>query len=203
MMQWTQCRACGHQISAAAQMCPQCGHPTFVAHSFVSTPPQPKKKEGSFLLALMIVGLPVLGFMLYVYNANSGVRPGGTFDPAAVIRQPETLVSQTVVLQEGNARAYGFTLPGDRRIDVAVTASPRTVNVMLMREDQWQQYTRVRGSLFGGQFQYVQALSSRNVTQFRDSAPLPAGAWRIVVERPSEAVFFGDSTSASVSIISN
>lgn len=184
-------------------MCPQCGHPSGVAPGFVNTGSPPKKKEGSFLLALLIVGLPIGGLMFYAYNAQSGLRPGGGFDPAAVIRQPETLVSQTIVLREGNAMGYGFTLPSERRIDVVVTAAPRAVNVMLMREDQWQRYQQVHGSLFGGQFQYVQALSSRNVTQFRDSAPLPAGAWRFVVERPSESVLFGDDTSATVSIIAN
>jgi hypothetical protein len=38
---------------------------------------------------------------------------------------------------------------------------------MLMSEDQWKKYNEVRGKLFGGQYQYKQALSKQAVLQMK------------------------------------
>lgn len=114
---------------------------------------------------------------------------------------PQTLVNETIELKEGNAMGYGFTIPSDRRIEVRVAANPKPVNVMLMTEDQWAKYQSVRGKLFGGQFEYKRALSKQNVLQMADSDVLPAGRYRVVVERAEEALLFKKSTAAAITII--
>jgi hypothetical protein len=114
---------------------------------------------------------------------------------------PQTIVSETISLKEGQAMGYGFRIPSDRRIEVNVTASPKPVNVMLMSETQWKKYNEVRGKLFGGQYEYKQALSKQAVLQMKEGDILPAGSYRIVVERPEEALVFKKETAASVTII--
>ena len=96
---------------------------------------------------------------------------------------------------------YGFYIPTDRRIEVRVAANPKPVNVMLMSEDQWARYQEVHGKLFGGQFQYKQALSKQSVLQMSESDILPSGRYRVVVERAEEALFFKKATGATVTII--
>lgn len=197
MSPFVNCSACSQQISSAAPACPRCGHPNPYGVQY-GHPAVPQKKQGSLLLALFIVGLPIAGIWFYAQaQANTGITP------ASLLRQPVTLVSQTIVLHEGNAMGYGFTIPDTRTIQVTLSATPKPVNILLMREEQWQRYQQVHGSLFGGRFEYVNRLSSQNVTRFNDSAALPGGSWRIVVERPSEAVLFGDDTSASITVVAN
>lgn len=168
-------------------------------HGAPVQPPAPPKKEGSFLLALFIVGL--MGACAVGLVTTLNARSTTTLNPLTAIRQPVTLVSQTVVLREGNAMGYGFSLNTQANVEVNISATPKPVNVMLMREEQWQRYRQVHGSLFGGRFEYVNRLSATNVTRFAESSDLPAGQWRIVVERPSEAILFGDDTSATVNVI--
>lgn len=96
---------------------------------------------------------------------------------------------------------YGFSLPSPRRVDVEVTADPKKIDVLLMTEDQWAKYQKVHGSLWGGQYQYMAGLSRQGVLRWSGSEILPTGHWRVVVQRPTESVLFGDSTNASVKIV--
>lgn len=108
---------------------------------------------------------------------------------------------ETITLHEGQAQSYGFTLPSSRRVDVAISASPHRINVMLMDDAEWNKYAEVKGNLFGGRFTYSQALSRQSVMSMNETAVLPAGKWRIVVERPNESLLVGDDTNANVKVL--
>jgi hypothetical protein len=140
--------------------------------------------------------LAVLGIVAwYGYK----IMYGGSSLRSAVAG-PETIVNESRLLDEGEAMGYSFTLPTQRRVEVSIQASPKPVNVMLMRPDQWQEYQRVKGKLFGGRFTYVDALSAQGVTTFSNTTMLPEGSWAIVVERPQASLLFTDKTSAMVTI---
>jgi hypothetical protein len=155
----------------------------------------PPKKKGGITATRAVLWLVLLGVVFVFFKMKSGSSLAGA------VAGPQTIVSETISLKEGQAMGYGFRIPSDRRIEVNVTANPKPVNVMLMSEAQWKKYNDVRGKLFGGQYEYKQALSKEAVLQMKESDILPAGSYRIVVERPAEALIFKKETAASVSII--
>jgi hypothetical protein len=155
---------------------------------------QPKKKGGLTLGRIILWGL-LLGVVYVFFKVSTGSSVAGA------VSGPQTLVNETIELKEGTAMGYGFTIPTDRRVEVRVSANPKPVNVMLMTEDQWAKYQEVRGKLFGGQYQYKQALSKKSVLQMTESEVLPSGRYRIVVERAEEALIFKKSTAARITII--
>ena len=82
--------------------------------------------------------------MWLIFNVSTGSSVAGP------VRGPQTLFNETITLDEGEAMGYGFTNTMDRRVEVSVAANPQAVNVMLMTEEQWAKYQKVRGKLFGG-----------------------------------------------------
>lgn len=214
------CLECGNDVSDKASACPKCGAPVIRSSSgtasaenapakpaipvsaqqpspAVSPPSSPKLVKrskpflstGRLLTWAFIVGGGWLAFKLLTGSSLVGAVQG-----------PQAIVNERVELKEGNAMGYAFRLPSQRRIDVEVSAQPKNINVMLMTEEQWAKYQKVKGSLWGGQYQYTQGLSRQGVLTWSGSEILPAGSWRLVIERPSEALLFGDATSASVKI---
>ena len=99
---------------------------------------------------------------------------------------------------------YAKVRPPDRRVaarvEVAVSARPKNVDVMLMTAADLESYKRAMGKLFGGQYSYRKTLSRQGVQQMTESETLPAGDWAIVVQRPQEDVFFTHDTSASIQV---
>jgi hypothetical protein len=154
----------------------------------------PKKKGGLTVSRVALWGI-LLGVVYIFFKVSTGSSVAGA------VRGPQTIVYEAVELKEGEANGYGFSIPSDRRIEVQVLANPKPVNVMLMSEAQWNRYNEARGELFGGQYEYLRALSKQSVLQMNESQVLPAGSYRLVVERPSEALFFKKATAATVAII--
>jgi hypothetical protein len=137
----------------------------------------------------------LLGLVFVFYKMKTGSSLVGA------VTGPQTIVSETISLKEGEAKGYGFRIPTDRRIEVSVAANPKAVNVMLMTDAQWEKYREVKGKLFGGRYEYKQSLSKEGVLNMKESDILPAGTYRIVVERPEEALLFKKETAASITIM--
>ncbi len=154
----------------------------------------PKKKQGITASRVVLWSI-LLGLIFVFFKMKTGSSLAGA------VTGPQTIVSETISLKEGQAMGYGFRIPSDRRVEVKVSANPKPVNVMLMTESQWAKYNEAHGSLFGGQYEYKQALSKKSVLQMGESDVLPAGSYRIVVERPQEALIFKKETAATISII--
>jgi len=207
------CAECGNEISDKASACPRCGAPvgSGVAPAPPPAPatpapsapqqatsglqPPPAKPIKPFLtIGRLILWAFILGGGWLAFKMATGTSL------VAAVRGPQVIVNERLQLKEGSAMGYGFTVPSPRQVDVEVSASPKNVDIMLMTEDQWAKYQKVHGSLFGGQFQYTRALSRQGVMTWSGSDVLPAGAWRVVVERPAEAILFGEATTVSVKI---
>lgn len=186
------CGECGSEISDKAPSCPRCGAPASLG-SRPASPQPPPKRTGVVrqVIGLMVlIGLWVVGYRVF---SGQGIK--------SAVSGPQTVWDETITLHEGQAKSYGFTLPASRRVDVAISASPHKVNVMLMNDDEWKKYAEVKGNLFGGQFTYEQALSRQSVMSMNETSVLEAGKWRIVVERPNESLLVGDDTNATVKVL--
>ncbi len=201
-MALTKCTECGREVSDKAAACPQCGAPVIAQAAAPATPPtilaaaaspavKPKPRVRVATLVLLVV-LAGVAYVVLQMRSGSSLR--------SAVAGPETVVSEMVSLDEGRAMGYSFVLPTPRRVEVAVTASPKAVNVYLMTDQDWDAFNKSRQKLLGGKFTYRRALSSESVLNMKQSDIIPAGSWRIVVERPSEALFGGKSTAASVKI---
>lgn len=199
------CVECGNEVSDKANACPRCGAPVASQTSPVpptpsaatatsarppnSAKPKPFFTVGRVLAWIFIVSGGWLAFRLLTGSSLAGAIHG-----------PQTIVNERIQLKEGNAMGYGFRLPSPRQIDVEVSAQPKNINVLLMTEEQWAKYEKVKGSVWGGKYQYMQGLSRQGVLTWTGSEVVPAGSWRVVVERPNESLLFGDSTNATVKI---
>lgn len=95
---------------------------------------------------------------------------------------------------------FGLNLNMDARVEVNVEASPKDVDVMLMTADDLAQFKQARGKLFGGKYTYRQALSRQATLKMQQTEVLPLGSWAIVVQRPQEAIIFGDETTVSADV---
>lgn len=210
-MALVKCSECGREVSDKAAACPQCGAPVAARAASPAPPPAPPPPTVAPVAALgasgtsqhivrFIIGMVVLfsivggvGYVVYAMKSGASLR--------GAVAGPQTVVSETLSLDEGSAMGFGFTLPTPRRVEVSVTATPRKVNVMLMNESDWEAYNKARGKLFGGKYTYRQALSRESVLNMKESDVLPAGSWRVVVERPVEDLFGAKATAATVTIL--
>ena len=139
--------------------------------------------------------------MILVALEQNGARLRRKFaEQAASLTEPKVLFSQRIELNEGAAEGYGFSLAHPAEIDVSVSAMPKPVNVMLMSEDQWRAYQEVKGRIFGGKYWFKQSLSQIHTLKWDGHDDLPPGQYRIVVERPHEAILFQHPTVADVKI---
>lgn len=202
------CGECGSQISDKAAACPKCGAPVPVSGQQAPSAPQapveprrepaslpPRPRKPFFSVARVLAWLFILGGGFLIFRLATGASLVGA------ITGPRTLVNERIELQEGSAQGYGFELHQSARVDVSVGTVPKSVNLMLMSEQQWSRYRDVKGSLWGGEYQYNRALSRKGVLDWHGSEVLPAGKWRVVVERPREAILFEDSTLAQVIVV--
>jgi hypothetical protein len=140
---------------------------------------------------VLLIGLAATGF-LFLRSSGKSV--------SSAVAGPETLFSETVVLKEGEAKDYSFTLPSARRVEVSMSAAPKAVSVFLMDGSDFAVYTKARGKA-GAQFTYRRALSAQKAVRFSQADILPEGRWHIVMERPQESILFGDASTATIKIV--
>jgi hypothetical protein len=210
------CAECGNEMSDKAAACPRCGAPnapTVTTGAAPTAPPPPstpvqaapiqalpvpmvaKAPKPFFTVGRVLAWLFILGGGWLAFRMLTGSSLAGA------IQGPETIVNESLQLKEGAAMSYSFILPSSRRVDVKVNAAPKNVNVMLMTDEQWLKYEKVHGSLWGGEFMYTRALSRQDILSWEGSDVLPAGRWRVVIERPKEAILFGHPSDVSVTIV--
>ncbi len=204
-MALTKCTECGREVSDKAAACPQCGAPVVAQAAAPATPPAPPPVLSTVSApapakpARRVVTLVLLCVLAGVVYLFVKVTTGSSVHSA--IAGPETVASETVSLEEGQGREYSFSLPMQRRVEVAVTANPKPVNVYLMNEQDFQAYSKARKKMLGGgTFTHRQVLSSDSVLNMKQSEILPPGSWRVIVERPTGSLFGGKSTAATVKI---
>jgi len=206
-MALVKCVECGNEVSDKATACPKCGAPPSppastaspagaVQSGTVPASSAPKRRSPFVTVGRFFLWAFILGGAWLIYRL---ALPGRSVE--ALVRGPQTIVDERVQLHEGDARGYGFSLPSARKVDVQVSANPKDINVWLMTESQWGTYQKVHGNLTGGRFEYMQGLSRAKILSWSGTDVLPQGSWRIVVERPREAVLFGDATNANVKIV--
>ncbi len=193
------CSECGKEVSDKAAACPNCGAPLDTN----SQPPNlPIRKRPSFF-ALALLGVLVIllggGFLYWRATTSQSAAPPSA-GLAGALRESQTVVREKTELNEGAYKVYSFSLSSDSRIHVKVGADPQPVDVMLMGNDEAQKFSRVQGQLFGGQYTYRQALSSKHVLSMDKTEVLPRGSWAIVLLRPREHVLFQKSTAVNVVI---
>jgi hypothetical protein len=198
------CSECGKDVSDKAGACPNCGAPVAIVAQVEQAPrPAPVlasagRKTGKWAyvgLALIVVSV------FYIYRATTSDRAAPlSAGLAGALRQPRKIVSERFSLEEGQARMFGFNLNMDARVEVNVEASPKDVDVMLMTADDLAQFKQARGKLFGGKYTYRQALSRQATLKMQQTEVLPLGSWAIVVQRPQEAIIFGDETTVSADV---
>ena len=215
------CPECGKEVSSAAPVCPQCGYPiasnpagpasprppwpasqppgppptdgTYAAPTYVSPPvAAPPKRSAVRWSTFVLLGILALAIYL-VIQFRSGKSVSGA------LTGPSTIVSETVELEEGEAKCYGVTLPADRQVDVDIESS-RKINIMLMDPQQWERYKDARQSLFGGKYEYNPALSAESVRRMKTSRVIPGGSWCLAIEHPRESVVFVEKARVRVLI---
>lgn len=71
-MSFVSCTMCGQQMSSTAVACPRCGHPSS-RQLGIGVSATSSKNQGSFFLALLIVGLPLLGVIVYSQRERAGM----------------------------------------------------------------------------------------------------------------------------------
>ncbi len=160
-----------------------------------ATAAKPKRK----LSIARIVIWGSLAFLVGLYLANRFAQSGKSVSSA--ITGPTALADERVQLKEGQWKGYGLVLPAARKIEIHVTASPKSVDVVTVAKKDYDQFTEAHQPLFGGRFQYVPSLSSQRVTKYDGGGILTQGEWYVVVMRPQESLLFGDDTNAQVRIL--
>lgn len=116
------------------------------------------------------------------------------------IAQPQVVFDESATLDEGQAKLYSLTVQRPADVRVVVQASPKPVDVMLMNDEDVASYQKAKGSLFGGNYSYREALSSQGITAFDHTDSVPAGRWTLVVQRPQESAILTDKTQAAIKI---
>ena len=201
-----ECPECKKQISDKALACPQCGVPIASALSSTttetSTPAEasgPAKKGSKVYPAfLVLLVIAAAGIFWLWRSATSDRAAPPSAGLAGALRQPRKVIDERIELNEGRFVSYSFKLGTDTRVRVQVTAEPKNVDVMLMTKEEAEKFRQVSGNLFGGQYTYRQALSSKQILRMDKTEVVPEGEWSIVVMRPQESLLFQDKTSANV-----
>jgi hypothetical protein len=153
---------------------------------------------GGLMGALSFVVLCVVAWWAWNTFGTASRTPVGAV--LGAIAEPEVVFDETATLDEGEAKLYSVTLARPRDLRVEVQASPKTVDIMLMTDEDVAGYRKAKGKLFGGNFTHRQVLSSPGVTAFDKTDSVPAGRWTLVVQRPQESALLTDKTAAKVKI---
>jgi hypothetical protein len=153
---------------------------------------------GGLMGALSFVVLCVVAWWAWNTFGTASRTPVGAV--LGAIAEPEVVFDETATLDEGEAKLYSVTLARPRDLRVEVQASPKTVDIMLMTDEDVATYRAAKGKLFGGNYTHRQALSSQGVTAFDHTDSVPAGRWTLVVQRPQESALLTDKTAAKVKI---
>ena len=201
-----ECPECRNQISNKAPACPQCGVPIASTLSALTTettasPEVSGSAKKGFkihpaFLVLLVVAAAVIFWLWRSATSDRAAPPSAGLSGA--LRQPDKLVDERIELNEGQSTFYSFRLRTDARVRVQVTAEPKNVDVMLMSKEDQEKFRQVAGKLFGGQYTYRQALSSKQILRMDKTEVVPEGEWSIVVMRPQESLLLREKTTANI-----
>jgi hypothetical protein len=201
-----ECPECKHQISDKAPACPKCGVPIASTLSVpttettvlpeVSGPAKNDFKVRPVFLVLIVVAAAVIFWLWRSATSERAAPPSAGLSGA--LRQPKKVVDERIELNEGQSMSYSFRLGTDARVRVQVTAEPKNVDVMLMSKEEQEKFHQVMGKLFGGQYTYRQALSSKLILRMDKTEVVPVGEWSIVVMRPQESLLLHEKTTANI-----
>jgi hypothetical protein len=153
------------------------------------------KPKSKITVARVVLWVLVALIAVWFFAARSGKSV------SSAIAGPTTIKDERVQLKEGAWKGYGFTVPASRKIEVHVSAAPKSVDVVTVSRADYDQFSKAHKALFGGQYKYIPSLSSRNVTKYDGQAILAQGEWYVVVMRPQQSLLFGDDTDAQVKIL--
>jgi hypothetical protein len=199
-----ECPECKKQISDKALRCPQCGAPKVSMVSPIPRVPglseKPRKRTRMRIFLLLLLAI-IIGVSYWFWRASTSDRvappSAGIF---AVFRQPKTVVNERVELKQGEFISYRFGLRTDSRVEVQVNAQPQHVDVMMMTKEEADRLRQTSGRPSGGEYTYVQALSSKQVHRMDKTEVLQKGEWTVFVSRPSEALLSLERTSVNLTV---
>jgi hypothetical protein len=154
-----------------------------------------KPKSKSSIIGRIVVWGFVALVVVWFFAARQGKSVAGA------IAGPTVLADERVQLKEGQAKSYGINLPTPRKVEIHIGASPKSVDVITVSAADYAQFEKAHSSLFGGNYKYIPALSSKSVMKYDGAGVLAQGSWYVVVMRPQESVLFGDDTNATVRIL--
>jgi hypothetical protein len=197
-----ECPECKKQVSDRASSCPQCGAPLASISSTEPTAPDLSKKRTTIriiLVPLVIILVIIIGVFYWFWKASTSNRVAPlSAGLVAGLRSSQKVVDERIELKEGQSVGYSFTLKTDARVQVQVNAEPKHVDVMLMTKEEADKFRQISGKLFGGEYTYRQALSSKQVIRMDKTEVLPKGEWTIIVMRPLEALLFHKGTTVNI-----
>jgi hypothetical protein len=151
---------------------------------------KPKRSRLPFIvLVLILLGL--------VYKASSMT---GT-SPLAAVAGPQQLLKKHDILKEGEYLDFPLSNSRNRKVEVTISAGPKKVNLVTMDDGNFLAWKNAKGSLTGGAYKYIPALSTKDTTSATREGVLPEGSWHIVVERPRESIVFTEQTSVDVVVL--
>jgi hypothetical protein len=140
----------------------------------------------------VVLGFVILGSALYILSAVRPQRerardtsPSLFSDPASIVRTPQIVVDEDLVVPASGAQMRGFTLPSGRPVGLTVDGRQDTAkgfNVFVMTEAEWQNFRAKE------RFSYHSGLSAPNTRAFRQTSTLPPGNWCVVVQNSENLI---------------
>ena len=168
---------------------------------------QPSKASshvvGIILFLIIVVGGVGAG-MHFIDSVADKVEDGafsagpGAAEPAP--EPPQVLLNQTRELNEGDYTGLSFGVTGLSEISVSVKASPKSVDIFLLDDENWGKFQANNEAGRDGGWKYYKTLSRQGVLAEEMTSDLEQGTWHLLVQRPRESAIMRDKTTATVVI---
>jgi hypothetical protein len=155
-------------------------------------PLPPQKRTSGCLVALGIIGglALIVGAGLCVgisstKTTSTGAASGPAVDLLGKLRSPQVVVDEEVAIGAGGSQMRGFTLPGERPIQVLAEGksnADKGFTVYVMDATNYEAFAKK------APFRHVPSFEGLKVRSFTHSEALPPGSWCVVVQN-SENIF--------------
>jgi hypothetical protein len=147
-------------------------------------------------VVILVKTIQSLAAVFPLENLPSLGRP----EPPEPPEPPEVILNETRKLTEGSYTGMTFGVSGISRVSISVKARPEPVDFFLLDEENWVKFKAAFEADRSGGFSYLTKLSSDNVLAKEMTAHVGPGTWHLIVQRPRESAFVGDSTTATIVI---
>ena len=167
---------------------------------------QPKASSNTAgIMVVLVILLACAGGAFYIIKTAGDLADAGAFSavPGAAEPAPEppqVLLNQTRELNEGDYTGMSFGVTGLSEISVSVKASPKSVDIFLLDDENWGKFQANNEAGRDGGWKYYKTLSRQGVLAEEMTSDLSQGTWHLLVQRPRESAILRDKTTATVVI---